>query len=149
MTNALNTTYAQYNNQVALTEVELSNGVKMAAAFTYTVMATIPLRYLHDVFMKLPLTKGAQYKLFVNTHAPSSFTETVGVGAAVVVDLCLFSYMILQLFGTVRFRPLVRYFCLQYFYSLGTFLIPRDSPNPLLGSILHFVTEVLRRSCTL
>jgi hypothetical protein len=44
-----------------------------------------------------------------------------------VVDLCLFSYIILQLFGTVRFPPLVRYFCLQYFYSLGTFLISLET----------------------
>jgi hypothetical protein len=83
MTSALNATFAQYNNQAALNEVEMSNAVETAGSFTYTVMATIPLCYLHDVFMNLPLCKGAQYKLIVNTHAPCSFTETIGAGAAV------------------------------------------------------------------
>jgi hypothetical protein len=61
----------------------MSNVVETAGSFQYSIMATIPLRYLHDVFMKLPLVKGAQYKLIVNTHTPCSFTETVGAGAAV------------------------------------------------------------------
>jgi hypothetical protein len=89
MTSALNATYAQYNNQAALQEVEMSNVVETAGSFTYLVMATIPLRYLYDVFMKLPLTKGAQYKLIVNTQAPCSFTETVGAGAAVSLPVAV------------------------------------------------------------
>jgi hypothetical protein len=83
MTSALNATFAQYNNQTALNDVEISNVVESGAGFTYTVFATIPLKYLHDVFAKLPLVKGAQYKPIVNTHAPCSFTETIGAGAAV------------------------------------------------------------------
>jgi len=39
---------------------------------TYYVMATIPLKQIHDVFQKLPLCRGSFLKLTLNTNANSS-----------------------------------------------------------------------------
>ena len=43
---------------------------------TYNILATIPLRFLHDYFLKAPLAKNCYYKLVVNTH--TNCTATIG-----------------------------------------------------------------------
>ena len=38
---------------------------------TYYILATLPMRFLHDVFDKLPLMRGAYYRLILNLNAQS------------------------------------------------------------------------------
>ena len=66
-TKASNFVNASSCNSVAKNYVNLAT----AAAATdtlYYITATIPLRFLHDIFVKLPLSKGIYMRLIVNTN---------------------------------------------------------------------------------
>ena len=52
--------------------VQTVNGV------TYYIIATIPLRFLHDIFKKLPLSKGMYMRLIINTNCGCTVISTVG-----------------------------------------------------------------------
>jgi hypothetical protein len=41
---------------------------------TYTMLCTIPMRYLHDMFDKMPLMRGALWQMTITTHLPSTWT---------------------------------------------------------------------------
>ena len=45
---------------------------------TYNIMATIPLRFLHDIFAKLPLSKGIYMRLILNTNTQSQIVLNLG-----------------------------------------------------------------------
>lgn len=70
-------TYLKFNTLGALRETRRSNCTVTASVINYEFLAIIPLRYLHDIFEKMPMTKGAIYRLTLNTHCPSSFTVNV------------------------------------------------------------------------
>ena len=42
----------------------------------YNILATIPLKFLHDFFDKCPLQKGGYFKLILNTNTPATSTIT-------------------------------------------------------------------------
>lgn len=46
---------------------------------TLRIFAFIPLRYLHDIFVKTPLIRGALWQMTLHTHMPSSFTMDVNI----------------------------------------------------------------------
>ena len=55
----------------------------VANVLNYYIMATIPLRILHDVFRKLPLMRNAYFRIILNTNCQSSSSVTVtGAGGA-------------------------------------------------------------------
>ena len=51
--------------------------VQNGTNITYYILATIPLKCLHDIFTQLPLSKGIYCRLVINTHAQSSCVVTV------------------------------------------------------------------------
>ena len=52
--------------------------VQTASNITYYIMATIPLRFMHDIFSKLPLMRGAYIRLILNLNAQSQCVLTLG-----------------------------------------------------------------------
>jgi hypothetical protein len=54
-------------NSVAKNYCNLATGAA-ATDTLYYITATIPLRFLHDIFVKLPLSKGIYMRLIVNTN---------------------------------------------------------------------------------
>ena len=44
---------------------------------TWTMFIQIPMKFMHDVFDKCPLTRGALWQMTITTHLPCSFTATV------------------------------------------------------------------------
>ena len=63
---------------------------KTSSLITYHILATIPMRFLHDFFDKAPLMKNAYYRLVINTHLPTSatiaYTTAPAVGSTVSVN---------------------------------------------------------------
>ena len=63
---------------------------KTTSLITHHILATIPMRFLHDFFDKIFLMKNAYYRLCINTHLPSSatiaYTTAPAVGATVSVS---------------------------------------------------------------
>ena len=57
----------------------LKNNVNQNAArvITYHILATIPMSFLHDFFLKCPLMKNAYYKLVINTNTNITINQTV------------------------------------------------------------------------
>jgi len=56
---------------------------------TYYILATIPLRILHDIFRKLQLTKGMYMRLLLNTNTNVEIQETRTAGTGVVTAYTL------------------------------------------------------------
>ena len=52
----------------------------------FYVMATIPLRVVHDIFKKLPLTKGMYARIIVNTNANCTATLTTNATGSTYVN---------------------------------------------------------------
>ena len=52
--------------------------VQNGTNITYYILATLPLKILHDIFRKLPLAKGIYARLVLNTNAQSTCTFTTG-----------------------------------------------------------------------
>ena len=51
---------------------------------TLRIFAYIPLRYLHDIFVKTPLIRGALWQMTLHTHMPSSFTIEAAIAPVTV-----------------------------------------------------------------
>jgi len=47
----------------------------------FNINAQIPLRYLHDLFDKMPIHRGALWQFTFHTHIPSTFTQTMTADA--------------------------------------------------------------------
>lgn len=62
----LNTAHKSYNDTNATTQT-MNNYIE----------CVIPLRYVHDVFEKLPMMRGSACSLLVNTHLPSTVSLTL------------------------------------------------------------------------
>ena len=74
----LNNAVKNYTSESA-TKVTAKNYVAYTTTnVTYYILATIPCKILHDIFRKLPLTKGMYARIILNTNASCSCT--VGVG---------------------------------------------------------------------
>lgn len=54
----------------------------VAGVITYYVLATVPLKHIHDIFAKLPLSRGVYMRLTINTNANTSCVVTRSTGAA-------------------------------------------------------------------
>jgi len=76
----LNTAAKNYTSEAA-TKATAKNYVAYTTTnVTYFILATIPMKILHDIFRKLPLAMGTYARIICNTHA--SCSATVGTGAA-------------------------------------------------------------------
>jgi len=58
---------------------------------TYYVTATIPLRILHDIFKKLPLTKGTYARLIINTNTACTCNLTLTTSTGVITAMTVSS----------------------------------------------------------
>ena len=56
--------------------------VQTAAGITYYIIATIPLRFLHDIFKKLPMCKGMYMRLMINTNCGVTVTNAIAPNTA-------------------------------------------------------------------
>jgi len=50
----------------------------------YTIHCQIPMKYIHDLFMKTPLIRGALWQITFHTHLPASFALTTTAGSTTV-----------------------------------------------------------------
>ena len=82
----LNTAAANYTSTSAA-QTSIKNYVTQGATdIVYYVMATIPLKIVHDIFKKLPLTKNAYLRVIANTNANCSCTVTTNAAGALIVS---------------------------------------------------------------
>lgn len=64
-----------YRNWVTNGTVNASTGAITAGQkIVYTIMCNIPMKYVHDLFMKTPLIRGALWQITFHTHIPASFS---------------------------------------------------------------------------
>ena len=63
-----------YTTQQMCNQVGKASVVYSAQNITYYALATIPLRMLHDIFRKLPLTMGMYVRLTINTNTACMVT---------------------------------------------------------------------------
>lgn len=61
--------------------------VQSATNITYYIIATLPLRFLHSIFDKLPLAKGIYCRLIINTNCQSSSTLTLGTNGTLYTGI--------------------------------------------------------------
>ena len=85
------TTPAKYTSSTYC-NTQLKNYVTYSASnTTYYITATIPLRVLHDVFKKLPLTKGMYARLIINTNTACSTVLTTTTSTGVITAMSITS----------------------------------------------------------
>ena len=84
--NVINT--SAFTNQLHCTTVYKNTCIQTPALnpaqstnITYNILATIPLRMLHDIFRKLPLAKGVYMRLVLNLNCNSSVSVGITAGA--------------------------------------------------------------------
>ena len=54
-----------------------------ATTITYHILATIPMAFLHDFFLKCPLMKNAYYKLIINTNTNITIVQTLNAAGLI------------------------------------------------------------------
>ena len=69
-----------FTTQAMCNNVGKATCINTAANITYYVLATIPLRMMHDIFRKIPLTMGMYMRLVINTN--TAVQVQIGVQAA-------------------------------------------------------------------
>ena len=71
---ALNAVAANYTSQTATSLAVKNYATQNTTDMVYYILATIPLKVIHDIFKKLPLTKGMYARIIVNTNCNCSAT---------------------------------------------------------------------------
>jgi hypothetical protein len=80
---ATDTSVTKYVSSANLSATQKSYCTLSASTITFYIMAQIPMRYIHDLFEKMPLAKGGLYNLTITTHAPSSFVFALDANGAI------------------------------------------------------------------
>jgi hypothetical protein len=82
----LNALTSNYTSQTATTLAVKNYATQNTTDMVYYILATIPLKVIHDIFKKLPLTKGMYARIIVNTNSNCSATLASNAAGTVFVN---------------------------------------------------------------
>ena len=82
----LNAATVNYTSQTATSLAVKNYATQGTTDMVYYILATIPLKVIHDIFKKLPLTKGMYARIIVNTNCNCSATITTNATGTAIVN---------------------------------------------------------------